>query len=81
MKVKICVGSSCHLKGAEEIVDRMREAIESARLEERIELSACFCAGRCNRVGVTAEVDGKIYEGITAESFPDFFREKILERI
>lgn len=76
--VQICVGSSCHLRGSEEVVNRMRRAVEEYHLEDEVILSGSFCVGKCNRVGVTVQVNDDIHVGVTPENFKDFFREKIL---
>lgn len=75
--VQVCIGSSCHLKGSHEIVELMQEAIEKNGLKDDITLAGSFCIGRCNRTGVTIQVDDDIYTGITPETFGEFFREKI----
>lgn len=77
MMVEICVGSSCHLKGSEQIVRMMQEAVASHGLDNDISLAGMFCSGKCNRTGVTIAVDDELYPGITPESFPEFFAEKI----
>lgn len=38
--VEVCVGSSCHIKGAPEIVELMQKYIADAKLEDEIVLSA-----------------------------------------
>ena len=81
MTVEICVGSSCHLKGSQRIVELMRKAIEENGLDLVLTLAGCFCAGRCNRVGVTVIVDGEVFEGVTPEGFDAFFKENILSKI
>ena len=81
MTVQICIGSSCHLKGSETIVEMMREAIEKNNLDSEITLAGSFCAGRCNRVGVTIQVDDDIYEGVTREGFDSFFETNILSKV
>ena len=75
--VQVCVGSSCHLKGAPDIVELLREYIAKDHLEDDIILMGSFCAGRCNRVGVTVTVNDEVYVGITKEGFKDFWNEKI----
>lgn len=81
MIVQICVGSSCHLKGSPEIVELLTEAINNHRLEDEITLTGSFCIGKCNRDGVTIQVDDEIYTGITRENFKEFFNDKILALI
>lgn len=81
MNVLLCVGSSCHLKGAPELVELFQKAIEENHLEGLVTLSGSFCTGQCNRVGVTVTVDDEVFPGITKESFKDFFNDKILGKI
>ena len=81
MIIQICVGSSCHLKGSEEIVALLQEAVAEHKLETEITLAGSFCTGQCNRVGVTAQVDDDIYPGVTRESFKEFFSEKVLKKL
>ena len=81
MNVLICVGSSCHLKGAPELVELFQKAIEENHLEGLVTLSGSFCTVQCNRVGVTVTVDDEVFPGITKESFKDFFNDKILGKI
>ncbi len=81
MNVLICVGSSCHLKGAPELVELFQKAIEENHLKGLVTLSGSFCTGQCNRVGVTVTVDDEVFPGITKESFKDFFNDKILGKI
>ena len=52
MIVKICIGSSCHLKGSYDVVEGMKEMLMKEMLrkydvEELIELQASFCFGQC----------------------------------
>ncbi|MBQ8578661.1 MAG: (2Fe-2S) ferredoxin domain-containing protein [Clostridia bacterium] len=79
--VQICVGSSCHIKGAPEIVELLQKAVDEYKLEDDITLAGSFCTGKCNRVGVTIQVDDDIYTGVTKETFSDFFKENILAKI
>ncbi len=79
--VEVCVGSSCHLKGAPDIVELLQAGIADAHLEDDIILTGAFCAGRCNRVGVTVTVNDVPYTGITKETFRDFWRDTILPAV
>ncbi len=81
MIIQICVGSSCHLKGSEELVALMQKAIEENSLENEVVLMGSFCIGKCNPVGVTIQVDDEIHVGITREGFKDFFAEHILGKL
>ena len=81
MIIQVCVGSSCHLKGSPEIVELLQKAIEEHRLQDDITLVGSFCVGKCNRVGVTVQVDDDIHVGITRETFKDFFKEQVLDKL
>lgn len=81
MVIQVCVGSSCHLKGSREIVELLQSKIEELDLKDTIELVGSFCTGKCNRVGVTVQVDGEYFTGITTENFRDFFTENVLSKI
>lgn len=78
MIIQICVGSSCHLKGSPEIVELLKNAVEENGLEDKITLAGSFCIGKCNRLGVTVQVDEQVYTGITRENFKEFFADKVL---
>ncbi len=79
--VQICIGSSCHLKGSQEIVEMIQSYIEEQKLEDYVILSGSFCTGQCNREGVTIVVNDVTYTGITPETFKEFFNDKILKLV
>lgn len=81
MNILICVGSSCHLKGSERIVELFQNSIEKYHLKDDITLGGSFCAGKCNREGVTISVDNEIFTGITPETFSIFFNENVLKKL
>lgn len=76
--IQICIGSSCHLKGAPEIVRLLQKYIKDKSLEDRIALTGTLCAGRCNREGVTVTVGDDVYTGVTPDGFDAFWNEKIV---
>lgn len=78
MNIQICVGSSCHIKGSSEIVALLQEAVAAHELSDIITLSGSFCTGKCNRVGVTVQVNEEVHTGITPENFKEFFNDKVL---
>ena len=79
--IQVCVGSSCHLKGSQDIVDLLEKAVAEYHLEDEIVLSGSFCIGKCNLVGVTVQVNDDVYVGITRENFVEFFQKNILNVI
>lgn len=81
MIIQICIGSSCHIKGSADIVALLQKAVEEHHLETEVTLAGSFCTGKCNRVGVTIQVDDDIYTGITRENFNEFLNDKILAKL
>lgn len=81
MIIKVCVGSSCHLKGSPEIVELLQNAVADYNLQDEVTLAGSFCIGKCNRTGVTLQVDDDIHVGITKESFKEFFNEHVLSKL
>lgn len=79
--VQVCVGSSCHLKGSQDIVDLLESAIKDDKIEDEVVLSGSFCIGKCNRIGVTIQVNDDIHVGITRENFREFYNKNILSAI
>ncbi|MBQ8000884.1 MAG: (2Fe-2S) ferredoxin domain-containing protein [Ruminococcus sp.] len=81
MIIQVCVGSSCHLKGSADIVELLQKAVEDYHLEDEVTLVGSFCVGKCNRIGVTIQVDDVVHTGVTRENFKEFFTENILNKI
>lgn len=69
------------MKGSAEIVELLQNAVEEAGIGDEVTLAGSFCIGKCNRVGVTIQVDDEVYTGITKENFKEFFTEHILANI
>ena len=81
MVIQICVGSSCHIKGSADIVELLQAAVAEHHLENEVTLAGSFCIGKCNRVGVTVQVDEEVYTGVTREGFNAFFQESVLAKL
>lgn len=79
--VQVCVGSSCHLKGSAEIVQMFENAIAEHHIEDEVVLTGSFCIGKCNRVGVSVQVNDDVHVGVTPENFREFFKQNILDAI
>ena len=78
MIIQICVGRSCHIKGSPEIVELLTKAVEENNLSDEVVLTGSFCIGKCNRNGVTVQVDDEVHTGINRENFKEFFEENVL---
>lgn len=82
MNVYVCVGSSCHLKGSYDIINLMKEQIASHGLEDKVNLAAAFCLGKCTEGdGVSIKVEDEIVGGVNPANFNEIFKTYILDRV
>ena len=79
MKVTVCIGSSCHIKGSRQVVESLQYYISEARLGDKVELGGTFCMGKC-QLGVCVTVDGEFY-AVTPETVKDFFDKEIKAKV
>ena len=79
MKITICIGSSCHLKGSRQIVEELQRLVAANNLGDRVELAGQFCMGNCQN-GVCVTVDGEPFS-LTPETTRDFFEKNIITRL
>ena len=81
MIIQICVGSSCHIKGSADIVELLQAAVAEHHLDNEVTLAGSFCIGKCNRIGVTVQVDDEVHTGVTKDGFKAFFQEHVLAKL
>ena len=79
MKVTVCIGSSCHIKGSRQVVERLQDLIAENSLENQVELAGTFCMGQCQQ-GVCVTVD-EAFHSVTPETVDAFFAESIKAKI
>ncbi len=79
MKVTVCIGSSCHLKGSRKIVEVLQELIRTNNLDEKVELGGTFCIGQCQK-GVCVTVGEEVFS-VSPENVKEFFEENILAKV
>lgn len=79
MKVTVCIGSSCHIKGSRQVVEELQYLINENGLGDRVELGGTFCMGRCQE-GVCVTVDD-VFHSVSPDTVKDFFNKEILARV
>lgn len=79
MRVTVCIGSSCHVKGSRQVVDQLQQLIDENKLEDKVELAGAFCFGKCQQ-GVCVNVDEE-FHSVTPEGTVDFFNEHIKAKV
>lgn len=77
IEVKICVGSSCHLKGAYQVVQVFQEMVKEYNLEERIHLKASFCTKKCTE-GVTIQIGDRKVSRLSPSNAREIFLKEFM---
>lgn len=79
MKVTICIGSSCHIKGSRSVVEQLQYLISENGLGDKVELGGTFCMGNCQK-GVCVNVDDEFFS-VTPDTVKEFFENNIKARL
>lgn len=79
MKITVCIGSSCHIKGSRRVVEALQQLIADNKLEDKVELGGTFCLGQCQQ-GVCVMVDDS-FHSVSPETVNDFFASEVLAKI
>ena len=79
MKITVCIGSSCHLKGSRQLVEELQYLVAKNNLKEKVELGGTFCMGDCKN-GVCVTLDDKKFS-LTPETTAEFFEKEVLAKV
>ena len=79
MKVTVCIGSSCHIKGSRQVVEQLQHLIATENLGDKVELGGTFCMGKCQH-GVCVTVDDNFFS-VTPDDVKDFFNKEIKAKV
>ena len=79
MKITVCIGSSCHIKGSRIVVEQLQKLISENQVENTVELAGTFCLGQCQK-GVCVTVGDEFFS-VTPDNVVDFFNENVLAKI
>ena len=71
MKITVCIGSSCHIKGS--------RLIHENSLNSKVDLAGTFCMGKCQE-GVCVTVDGE-FHSVSPETVDEFFNDNVLAKV
>ena len=78
MNISVCIGSSCHLRGSYDIIQKLKELIAQGGLEEKVNLNAAFCLGQCTH-GCTIRIDEEIITGVTKDNIEGILQKALAE--
>lgn len=79
MKITVCIGSSCHLKGSRQVIEGLKELVARHGLGDQVEMGGQFCMGDCQN-GVCLSVDGEKFS-LRPEDVGAFFEREVLLKL
>ncbi len=79
MKVTVCIGSSCHIKGSRQVVEQLQKLIAENNIGDKVDLGGTFCLGNCQK-GVCVTVDEE-FHSVSPETVGEFFASEILAKV
>ncbi len=79
IKITVCIGSSCHIKGSRQVVEQLQTLVAENNLGDKVELGGTFCMGKCQQ-GVCVTVNDT-FHSVTPESVNEFFATEVLAKV
>ena len=79
MKITVCIGSSCHIKGSRQVVEKLENMIAENNLGDKVELCGTFCMGKCQQ-GVCVTVNDT-FHSVTPDTTEEFFEKEIKAKV
>lgn len=64
VRVSVCVGTSCFLRGAQALLKKLVDRVEGQGLDDTVEIQATFCFEHCQR-GPTVRIGKQVIEHCT----------------
>ncbi|MBQ9745252.1 MAG: (2Fe-2S) ferredoxin domain-containing protein [Clostridia bacterium] len=79
MKITVCIGSSCHIKGSRQVVEKLQALISESGRADAIQLGGTFCLGRCQE-GVCVMVGDDLHY-VSPDTVESFFKNEVLAKL
>ena len=79
MKITVCIGSSCHIKGSRQVVEQLQKLIAENNIGDKVDLGGTFCLGNCQQ-GVCVKVD-EGFHSVSPDTVGEFFANEVLKKV
>ena len=79
LKVKVCTGTNCFLKGSQTILHDLLDHVRKEGLEDQVDICASFCFEKCDH-GPTVSVDGNQIQWCTSAAAKNEINQKLKEK-
>lgn len=77
--IEVCVGSSCFLRGASDVIKAFEAAI-GEHAPRQVEIKGTFCQESCTK-GVTVRIDDELFAAVSPPDVPRLFRDQVMPRL
>lgn len=78
LKISICFGSACHLRGAYGVLNAFKALLDKYEIPGTIDLEGGFCQGQCTE-GVVIKINDEIITNVATDNVDYIFQQKVLE--
>ena len=76
LPVRVCVGTSCFVRGSQTLLKALMERISERQLAGAVDVQATFCFEQCNR-GPTVQIGERVMERCTWETASQVLDEEL----
>ena len=80
VKIAICIGSACHLRGAHAVLNAFGALLEKYQVSGNVDLEGNFCRGQCTE-GVVIKIDDEVITNVSPDKVFAIFKEKVLKEV
>ena len=78
IKVTVCVGSSCHVRGSYDIIKAFDQIIHDKGLSDRVSLEGSFCMEHCSEAA-NLMIDGELHSVHSLSDAMSLFEQGVLK--
>ena len=79
MKLTVCIGSACHVKGSRYVLEQLQSLIADKGVSDKVELAGTFCTGNCQQ-GVCVTLDDTLFS-VSPDTTASLFENEVLSRL
>ncbi len=80
LKIYVCIGSCCYMKGSYFVKKTFEELISEYGLEDYVTVKGSFCLGNCDQ-DICVKIDGSYIEGVIPENAAEIFNLFVLNKV
>ena len=79
LKITVCIGSSCHIKGSRSVVEQLQYLIAENNLGDKVTVNQAGCFGFCSQ-GPFVKIypEDTLYRLVQVEDVQEIFEKDIL---